>query len=221
VKELYMTKLLNTQRMQQFKPIRARETAGLVRSVWDGHRAGAQDVRTMLQSRACDLVSRMVLGRSFDELAAITRTSGPEILGTFYEALGVLGEPDITEFLLSPLHRLNLEPRRRRRAHATFRRLDAIFQSIIDHRRDSRDAANPADSDLLDTLLTLRADDDASARHLLFTDDDIKAIFWVLFPIVSNRTVRIPLRAFICICFDRTCTVNHLRARLDESSRNK
>jgi cytochrome P450 len=188
VKELYMTKLLNSQRMQQFKPMRAREAEGLVRSVWEG-RGGAQDVRAKLQERACDLMSRMVVGRSFGELESITRTSGPVILGTFYEALDAVGTPDVAEFLPGPLHRLHLQPLRVRRTRSTFRRLDSIFQRIIDHRRerDSPASDHRGHHDLLDTLLAQHVD----ATHLLpgqprFTDDNIKAIFWVRFSLIDG-----------------------------------
>jgi cytochrome P450 len=124
----------------------------------------------------------MMLGKSFDELSGITLVSGRELFDTFYESLVALATPDIGDFLplLKPL---GLQQSLRRRSYAAFERLDTIFQRIIDHRRNGSGDADLDHDDLLGTLLALHADKApaAAASQLphTFTDDNIKAIFWV------------------------------------------
>jgi cytochrome P450 len=174
VKELYMTKLLNSERLQHSKPIREGEMAVLVRAVWDGQGA-AQEVRAKLQVRAFDIISRMMLGKSFHELSGITMVTGRELFGAFCESLSTLATPVMADFLplLKPL---DLQRRLRLRTHAAFELLDAVFQRIVDHRRRIHDGAR---DDLLATLLELHVDKAPHPPQHAFTDDNVKAIFWV------------------------------------------
>jgi cytochrome P450 len=108
--------------------------------------------------------------------------SGQELFDTFYESLVVLTTPEIGDFL-PVLKPLGLQQSLRRRSYAAFERLDTIFQHIIDHRRNGSGDADIHHDDLLGTLLALHVDKapaaGASRLPHTFTDDNIKAIFWV------------------------------------------
>ena len=179
VKELYMTKLFNTQRLQHFKPIRGEEMRGLVHSVWQDI-PKAQDMRTKLQVRACNNISRMALGKNFDDLSVITNMNGLELLDALRQSLDLIAISNIGDFLPA-LKFLDVQ-RLERRINDTFEKLDTIYQRIIDNRRDSH--ANTAggsygENDLLDTLLSLHEDKGHISKGISLTDNNIKAILWV------------------------------------------
>jgi hypothetical protein len=131
-----------------------------------------------LQLRACNVISRMALGKSFDELSAITNTSGSALFGAVCESLQLIGTSDIGD-LVPALRFLDIQ-RLRKRSEDTFRKLDSVFQSIIDERRRrSRSGAHCEENDLLDSLLQLLSVDEFSPRQLGFREESIKAILWV------------------------------------------
>jgi hypothetical protein len=177
VKELYMTKIFNTGRLQHFNPIRGNEVVGLVGSVWSNRASDAQDIHAKLQLRTCNIISRMALGKSFDELSAITKTSGSALFDAICESLRLIGTSDIGD-LVPALRFLDIQ-RLQKQSKDTFRKLDSMFQSIIDDRMRSHSRAHHEDNDLLDTLLQLLRVEEFSSKQLGFREDSIKAILWV------------------------------------------
>jgi hypothetical protein len=65
-----MTKLLNNKRLEHFKPIQAHKAMDLMRPVWDNRGVMGQHLRARLQVRACDIILRMMLGKSFESCQA-------------------------------------------------------------------------------------------------------------------------------------------------------
>ena len=175
-----MTKLFNTQRLQHFKPIRGEEIRGLVHSVWQDIPKSEQDMRLKLQVRACNIISRMALGKNFDDLSVITNVSGLELVGAIRESLDLISISNIGDFLPA-LKFLDIQ-RVQRRTNDTFETLDTIFQRIVDNRRDSHaniGGGSYGENDLLDTLLSLHEDKGHISKANSLTDDNIKAILWV------------------------------------------
>ena len=152
---------------------------GLVRSVWQDI-PKAQDMRTKLQVRACNSISRMALGKTFNDLSVIINMNGLELVDALRESLDLIGIPNIGN-LLPALRFLDIQGLERR-ANDTFEKLDTIFQRIVNNRRDSHAntaAGSYGENDLLDTLLLLHEDKGHISNTISLTDDNIKAILWV------------------------------------------
>ena len=170
VKEMYMTKLFNMQRLQHFKPIRSEEMVGLVRSVWDDV-ANAQNVRTKLQVWAGNLMVRMTMGKNFNDISMTTKVHGLVLLEAICESLVLSGSPNLNEFLpfLKFLDIQHLE----RRTNELFEKIDTIFQRVIDDHRTNL-GHHKSENDLIDALLSFQGDKEISLK-----DDNVKAILWV------------------------------------------
>ena len=168
-----MTKLLNMQRLQYFKPIRIDEMVGLIRSVWLDV-ANAQNMRTKLQVWACNLIARMTMGKNLNDISMITKVHGSVLLKAICESLVLIGSPNLNEFL-PPLKFFDLQ-HLERRTNESFEKIDTIFQRIIDDRRDSctNISRHTSENDLLNTLLSYEGD-----KEISWNDDNVKAILWV------------------------------------------
>ena len=168
-----MTKLFNMQRLQYFKANRSEEMVGLIRSVWLDV-ANAQNMRTKLQVWACNLITRMTIGKNLNDISMITKVHGSVLLEAICESLVIVGSPNLNEFLpfLKFLDIQHLE----RRTNESFEKIDTIFQRIIDDRRDSctNISRHSSQNDFLDNLLSFEGDKEISSE-----DDIIKAILWV------------------------------------------
>ena len=168
-----MTKLFNMQRLQYFKANRSEEMVGLIRSVWLDV-ANAQNMRTKLQVWACNLITRMTIGKNLNDISMITKVHGSVLLEAICESLVLVGSPNLNEFLpfLKFLDIQHLE----RRTNESFEKIDTIFQRIIDDRRDSctNISRHSSQNDFLDNLLSFEGDKEISSE-----DDIIKAILWV------------------------------------------
>ena len=174
VKGLYMTKLFNMQRLQCFKPIRMDEMVGLIRSVCEDV-AIAQNMRTKLQVWACNLISRMTMGKNLNNISMITKVHGPMLLEAICKSLILIGRPNFNELMpfLKCLDIQDLE----RRTNESFEKIDTIFQRVIDDRRNI--GPHGYENDILDILMAFQGDKNAMSNGISSDDDIIKAILWV------------------------------------------
>ena len=165
-----MTKVLNMQRLQYFKPIRIDEMVGLIRCVWLDV-ANAQNMRTKLQVWACNLIARMTMGKNLNDISMTTKVHGLVLLEAICESLVLAGSPNLNEFLpfLKFLDIQHLE----RRTKELFEKIDTIFQRVIDNHRTNL-GHHKSENDLIDALLSFQGDKEISLK-----DDNVKAILCV------------------------------------------
>ena len=182
MRELYVTKLFSMQRLRYFKPVRCSEMERNIFSVWQDV-SEAQNIQRKLQVWACNIISRMTLGKSLNDISMITKLDGSVLLDALCESSVLIGSPNLGDFL--PIVKFVDIQHLKWRTDTSFENLDTIFQRIIDDRRNSRAAIHGChyeEKDLLDTLLSfVVAEDDKGdmKREISLTDDNIKAIFWV------------------------------------------
>ena len=142
--------------------------------------AGCVQAQRKLQVWACNIISRMALGKSLNDISMITEMGGSVLLDALCESSVLIGSPNLSDFL-PILNFLDIQ-HLKQRTDTSFENLDTIFQRIIDDRRDSRatmDGYGYEEKDLLHTLLSLADDKGNIKKATSLTDDNIKAIFWV------------------------------------------
>ena len=179
MRELYVTKLFNMQRLQYFKPIRSSEMERNICSVWQDV-SNAQNIQRKLQVWACNIICRMALGKSLNDISTITKMGGSLLLDALCESSVLIGSPNLNDFL--PILKFVDIQNLKQRTNTSFEKLDTIFQRIIDDRRNSRvayDGYDYVEKDLLDTLLCFGDDNGDIKKGITLTYDNIKAIFWV------------------------------------------
>ena len=174
-----MTKLFSMQRLQYFKPLRCSEMERNICSVWQDV-SNAQNIQRKLQVWACNVISRMALGKSLNDISKSTKMEGSLLLDALCESSVLIGSPNLNDFL--PILNFVDIQHVKQRTDTSFEKLDTIFQRIIDDRRNSRAAIDGYDykeKDLLDTLLSTTKDKGDMKKGISLTDDNIKAILWV------------------------------------------
>jgi hypothetical protein len=68
-------------------------------TLYDVIHSDAQDVRIKLHVTANNIISRMTLGKSFEELSTTTPMSGSVFCQTFYDSLKLMGAFNVNDFL--------------------------------------------------------------------------------------------------------------------------
>ena len=142
--------------------------------------AGCVQAQRKLQVWACNIISRMTLGKSLNDISMITKLDGSVLLDALCESSVLIGSPNLGDFL--PIVKFVDIQHLKWRTDTSFENLDTIFQRIIDDRRNSRAAIHGChyeEKDLLHTLLSLADDKGNIKKATSLTDDNIKAIFWV------------------------------------------
>ena len=181
MRRICATDLFAHKRFQSFRAMRAQEVLLFLQSVLrDSIQQKEVPIRSRLLFAINNIISRMTFGKKFSDLAAgctSCEASSTDILSDLLtEFVFLLGVFNIGDFIPG-LQWMDLQGYVRR-SKAVGSKLKAMFQEIVDARREQRRRTGSSNTprDLLDALL--RASED-NKQDIIVNDDDIKAVLVV------------------------------------------
>lgn len=184
MRQLCVTDLLTTKRIEQFKQVREEEVEMLIGAVQESGMGGKKvvEVRGSLLGASNSINCRMPLGGTSREFSVLMKDYDLTQLVT--ELLCLLGVFHVGDYIPS-LHWLDLQGyvKRMKKNRETWK---SILQKVIDKRREARRGEeNGSPTSFLDVLL----DASASNKHnLAISDDNIKAVLLDLLTGGSDTT---------------------------------
>lgn len=173
MRQLCVTDLFCKKRLEGFLPIKMEEVGILIHSVLEDSQIG-RPVSVLSRLAACtnNIISRIVLGKRYTELASICQDSSANIVDLLTEMMHLLGVFNVGDYIPS-LQWMDLQGyvRRMKKVGAKFK---TILQEVIDVRRELRKADPSSPKDLLDVLLAAAQESQQTTSPI--TDDNIKAV---------------------------------------------
>lgn len=183
IRQICVMDLLNSRRMEDFKPIRVEEKILLVRSIWEDSISGHEiPVLSKLMTYSNNVISKMALGKPFSQLATVCKDPSVNIVKLFNELLHLNGQFVVGDFL-PYLQWMDLQGYVRKMKRVA-REFDGALQEIVDDRREARKKTDQSDvrPDFLDLLLQLASQDSQ------ITDNCIKALLADMFSAATDTS---------------------------------
>lgn len=175
IRKICVSDLFGNKRLESFRPLAAEETCTLLHSILNmGEKV---PVRTKLYDCTCNIISRMAISKRLDEVATHSQTDpSNSLVALLLEIIHLLGIFNVGDFI--PLLAWMDLQGCVRRSKIVRQKITAVWQGVIDARRNSRilgDYGNQ-DVDFLDVLLSA-----SKGKDIQITDLNIMAILTDMF----------------------------------------
>eukprot|EP01018_Ginkgo_biloba_P016464 Gb_41034 [translate_table: standard] len=191
VRRVCNTEILSVARIELSRHGRAEEISALVRSLFESTQQGVQNVK--LRQRLLDLtfdsILRMTIGKRYYSNSSNTQEAQQfqRLMDDFLHLTRVLNIGDYIPWL----RWLDLQGYERQMKNS-HRRLDAFLQRLVEEHRDIRKKADSTNSDFIDVLLSIFAQDDsvikATALSMILagTHTSAIAIEWAMASLIQH-----------------------------------
>eukprot|EP00250_Pteridium_aquilinum_P020812 c24960_g2_i1 orf=89-1162(+) len=175
MRQLCFTEFFSSKRLEYFRPVRTAEMHTLMLSILAAQGTPVS-IRELLHTTNSNLIARMAIGTSLEELVAGIPESR-KMISALVELIGLVGEFNVGDYIPA-LAWMDVQGYNRRSKEAA-RKTSSVFQQVIDRRRSSIRSSDDPPQDLLDVLLS--ASFNAKHRELHIGDAHIRAILLDMF----------------------------------------